>query len=274
MEMNRNNNQHQQFPKYIESLQSTGRYWFSGNEIQQKLGLSSNAIKAALWRLTQQRAICRIRKDFYVIVPPEHRSAGCLPAQWIIEPLMEYLGLPYYIALLSAASTVGAAHQQVMFLQVITTKPLRKIEAGNQRILFYYKPAIDKDWLDTKKTPISSFKLSKPELTAFDLVHYANGFEQLQHAATVIYELKEILNTEKMASLVNDHKVAVTTAQRLGYILEKIIEADFELDDLELAIMKKKPRYIPLVSSKANARYGKNPRWHILIDEELELDEL
>lgn len=272
--MNRNLTNDQQFPKYIESLQTGGRYWFLGKEIQKTLGLSASAMSSALWRLSKQRAICRIKGDFYVIVPPEHRLAGCLPALWFIEPLMEYLGLPCYVALLSAASIEGAAHQQIMFLQVMTIKPLRKIVAGNQHIQFHYKPAIDENWLDTKKTPMSYFKLSKPELTAFDLVRYANSFDQLQQAVTVIYELVEKLDTKLLTKLVSENKVAITTAQRLGYVLEKVVDAHFELSDLEQAIKQKQPRYIPLVSGEINPGCEKSPRWNILVNKHLELDEL
>lgn len=271
--MNRNIIHGQQLPDYIELLQSEGQYWFLGQEIQKKLGLSDGAIKAALWRLGKKHAISRIRGDFYVVVPPEHRAAGCLPAQWFIEPLMKYLGLPYYVALLSAASMEGAAHQQIMILQVMTTKPLRKIIAGNQHIQFYYKPSIDEDLLDTRKTPTSYFKLSKPELTASDLVRYANGFDQLQQAATVIYELAEKLNTKLLAKLVHEQKVNVTTAQRLGYLLERI-GTNLNLRDLELTVNQQKPRYIPLVFSKTNIACEKNQRWHLLVNEQLELDEL
>ena len=42
---------------------------------------------------------------FYVIVPPECRQLGCLPAGQFIPALMEQLGLGYYVGLLSAAQS-------------------------------------------------------------------------------------------------------------------------------------------------------------------------
>ena len=272
--MKRDFERDQQLPDYIESLQSKGEYWFLGEDICHQLKLSPGALKAALWRLAKKQAICRIRGDFYVIVPPEHRLAGCLPAQWFIDPLMKYLGLPYYVALLSAASIEGAAHQQIMFLQVMTTKQLREVVAGNQRIHFYYKQEIDDSLFIKRKTPLSYFNLSIPELTAFDLVRYANSFEQLQQATTVIYELAEKLDAKKLAKLVVDQKVNVTAAQRLGYLLEIIIAADLDLAALELAVNTQKPRYIALSPGKASENEEKNHRWHIYLNETLELDEL
>ena len=55
--------------QYIEALQSDGQYWFLLGEAKQSLGLSESALTKALWRMNQKHAICRIRKDFYVIVP-------------------------------------------------------------------------------------------------------------------------------------------------------------------------------------------------------------
>ena len=219
-------------PSYIDDLQAKGIYWFLGSEIQNKLNLSRNAASVSLWRLSQKNRICRIRGDFYVIVPPEHRSAGCLPAHWFIDPLMAFIGLPYYIALSSAASQQGAAHQQVMVLQVMTNKPLRKITVGNQQIRFYVKSPIEDSGLIQKKTPMSYFKLSNPELTALDLVRYANGIDQLQQAATIIAELVEQLNPDVLSQLVNTQSAFITTAQRLGYILEQLIDADLNLSPL------------------------------------------
>lgn len=266
--------ENKQLPNYIDSLQSQGEYWFLGVDVQKELMLSDGAIKAALWRLGKKNKVCRVRGDFYVIVPPEHRSAGCLPAQWFVDPLMSYLKLPYYVALLSAASLHGAAHQQVMMLQVMTSKPLRKIIVGNQQIQFHFKSEIEESWLDQNKTPMSYFKLSNPELTAIDLVRYANSFDQLQQVATVIYELVERLDSKQLAGLVSESAISVTSAQRLGYILDSIIHTDLDLSVLELAINAKKPRYIPLISGKTDGQHERSERWHVLIDGQLELDEI
>jgi hypothetical protein len=47
---------------------------------------------------------------------------------------MEYLELPYYVALLSAAAIHGAAHQKSQEFQVITNKSLRTIHVRGLRI--------------------------------------------------------------------------------------------------------------------------------------------
>ena len=49
-------------------------------------------------------------KGFYTIVPPEYRTAGCIPPEQFIPDLMDYLGEAYYAGLLSVSEYHGAAH--------------------------------------------------------------------------------------------------------------------------------------------------------------------
>lgn len=59
-------------------------------------------------------------RGFYVIVSPEYRQMGCLPASRFIPALMQYLKEPYYTGLLSAGEFYGAAHQRPQAFQVVT----------------------------------------------------------------------------------------------------------------------------------------------------------
>lgn len=55
----------------------------------------------ALHRLPRHGLVAHPAHGFYVIVPPEYRQLGCLPAGQFIPALMEQLGLGYYVGLLS-----------------------------------------------------------------------------------------------------------------------------------------------------------------------------
>ncbi|MEM9243964.1 MAG: type IV toxin-antitoxin system AbiEi family antitoxin [Pseudomonadota bacterium] len=263
-----------QFPAYINSLLSKGQYWFTKPRLREELGLSDGAINVALWRMGQKSAVCRIKRDFYVIVPPEHQIAACLPARWFIHPFMEYLKLPYYVGLLSAASVHGSAHQQVMMLQVVTTKQMRPINVANQHIRFYYKQNIQKELLESKKTPLSYFTISNLELTLFDLIKYAKTGGQLQQAATVIYELIENIKMDALIEFIKNSGISLPVAHRFGYVLDKVIKCEIDLSLLEQAINERKPRYIPLVSANDKVAYEKNQRWHVLVNADIELDEI
>lgn len=74
--------------------------------------MSDNAVKKALQRAKQKKGIALIRKEFYIIVPPEYRQLGILPPVLFIADLMRFLNRNYYTGLLNAAVFYGAAHQQ------------------------------------------------------------------------------------------------------------------------------------------------------------------
>jgi len=60
-------------------LAASGRYLFGSREMQSALGVSA-AAKPALNRLAKQKVIASPARGFYVIVPPEYRSAVFLPS--------------------------------------------------------------------------------------------------------------------------------------------------------------------------------------------------
>lgn len=95
---------------WVEQLQSRGRYTFTRAEAESDTGRTFIAAQTALRRLKQQGRVASPRRGFYVVVPPEYRVAGSLPASWFIDDLMRHLGQPYYVGLLSAAAIHGAGH--------------------------------------------------------------------------------------------------------------------------------------------------------------------
>jgi len=56
---------------------------------------------------------------------------------------MRFLEQPYYVGLLSAAATHGAAHQQPMVFQVVTDRPTRPARAGRVRIEFHMSRQVE-----------------------------------------------------------------------------------------------------------------------------------
>ena len=59
--------------------------------MQSVLGVSAAAAKLALNRLSKQKMIASPARGFYVIVPPEYRSLGRIPADQFIPALMKRL---------------------------------------------------------------------------------------------------------------------------------------------------------------------------------------
>jgi hypothetical protein len=95
---------------YIDSLAAKGQYHFTTAEAIAALSSSSIAVRAAIRRLRGKARVSMPFRGFHLIVPPEYRALGCLPADQFILQLMEHLGLSYYAGLLSAASRHAKVH--------------------------------------------------------------------------------------------------------------------------------------------------------------------
>lgn len=258
---------------YLENLQSEGQYWFIRQEAIKALQLTDNAFKLAAYRLMIKGKLKRVRGDFYIVVPPEYLAVGSLPASWFIDAFMSHLNQQYYVGLLSAAALHGAAHQQPMTFQVITNKPTRPIVMGQVSIEFFYKKNLYTHFYQPIKTTTGTMEISKPEITAFDLVRYMGASGQVNQVATVLCELAEQLDPLILGELLNKNEVDITAAQRLGYLLD-ILQLPVSLDALAKELKQKKTSARLLVVGSDQPIIEHNHRWHILVNEPVEPDEL
>lgn len=108
------------------------------------LGTSANATAKALARLMAQEYLASPEREFYVIVPPEYRSLGCLPAEQFIPALMAKKNLTYYAGLLSAAQFYGAAHHRPQEFQVLVARNRRPILCGKVRVGFIARKRVER----------------------------------------------------------------------------------------------------------------------------------
>ena len=106
----------------IADLAANGRYHFTSSELRSALRVSEAAARQALSRLAAKGEIASPARGFYVIVPPEYRRLGCLPADQFIPALMEQRNIRYYVGLLSAAQYHGAAHHRPQEFQVVVER--------------------------------------------------------------------------------------------------------------------------------------------------------
>jgi predicted transcriptional regulator of viral defense system len=252
---------------YIEGLAAKGRYHFSSADAQRALGVSPAAAKLALLRLARQKLIASPARGFYVVVPPEYRSLGCLPADQFIPALMQRAGLRYYAGLLSAAEYHGAAHHRPQEFQVLLERARRPIRCGQVRVRFIVRKHLQDVPVQGFNTPRGVIQVSTPEATAVDLVgyhHYAGGLDQV---ATILMELSERLNPEKLVSAAKT--APMPWAQRLGYLLEHV-GAHEKAVSLKSYVRSAGREAVLLLPG---ARYGKAPRhaeWRIIVNAEVE----
>ncbi|CAM6000172.1 unnamed protein product [Sphagnum balticum] len=128
---------------------------------------------------------------------------GRTAAGWYIDDLMRYEGRPYYVGLLKAAELHGATHQAVMEFQVITDKRLPRIAAGRSTLSFYYRKdmSVLAAGVIDHKTDTGRMKISSVELTVFDLLRYPQATGGMDNIATVISDLGEKIDAEKLVAI-------------------------------------------------------------------------
>ncbi len=208
-------------------------------------------------------------RGFYVIVSPEYRSLGCRPAEQFIPDLMEYLGEVYYAGLLSAAEYHGAAHHRPQVFQVVVAKSRRSIKCGKVKVDFIVKNNADQMPVQGRNTPAGIVKFSSPECTAFDLVGYFKQCGWLDNVATVLADLAEKLDGQKLVSMAE--LVPVAWAQRLGYLLE-CVDAEEVAQPLAEYIENRNPVRAPLLSSAEIKGSKYNRRWRMFVNTEVEVE--
>ena len=204
--------------EYLTDLPAQGRYAFSLREAKSALGGSADAVTLALNRLAKQKLIASPARGFYVIVPPEYRALGCLPADQFIPALMAHLGLPYYAGLLSAAQYHGAAHQRPQEFQVFLSKNRRPIRCGAVRVAFIARKRLKDVPVQSFNTPRGTIQVSTPEATALDLVGYADHVGGINQVATVLSELAEQIAPAKLAMAAET--APIPWVQRRGYLMD------------------------------------------------------
>ena len=261
----------------IERFEQRGKICFTLAEIEEKFSsYRLSTLKRTLTRLTAKGKIASVWKGFYVIVPIEFQSKGIVPDIYYIDQLMKFLGKDYYISLLNAAEFYGAAHQKPQELTVITTSPsLRSTQKKGTKINFNNKTYIPEQFTEQRKTRTNYIKISSPELTATDLIQFEKVIGGINRAATVLSELAESCNFAKLPAPFFEY-VPTPVIQRLGYILEEVIDFQDKAEDLHSNVKQyvHSFRKTPLKYRKAISGCKTNKKWNVIINEQIEIDEL
>ena len=254
---------------YTNGLAASGRYHFTSLEAQQAMGVSAAAAKLALGRLAKQGLVASPARGFYVIVPPEYRSLACLPADQFIPALMKKLKLPYYAGLLTAAQYYGAAHHRPQEFQVFLPKSRRPIHCGAVRVVFMMRKRLAEVPVQSFNTPRGAVLVSSPEATALDLVGYVEHAGGLHQVATVLSELVERIDAEKLA--VAARTVPVGWAQRLGYLLEHL-GFDDKTAPLKAYVREHAKQSTLLLPKAPRKRSRRNKGWKLFINVSVEAE--
>lgn len=260
---------------WIKDREIRGYVTFSIEDVYSAFPSSSAAVvMTSLQRQMKAGRIQAVHKGFYVVIPPHYMLKGIVPPYYYIHNLMQYLRKPYYVALLSAAELHGAAHQRVQRTQVMTTLPKSSASRKNMMISWSYRREILQELLCRIKTETNYMYYSSAELTAVDLVQYADYAGGYQFVATVLAELVESIDMSKMTGVVP--YVSIAALQRLGYLLEFVLEEKEKADEL-YTILRCEAQPFNKVRMRPNKEEDKmcpTNRWRVNMNIEIELDEI
>jgi predicted transcriptional regulator of viral defense system len=254
---------------FIVGLAARGRHHFTTEEAAAALGSSLPAVRAALRRLKAKGEIADPFRGFHVIVPPEYRRLGSLPADQFVPQLMQHLREPYYAALLSAAELHGAAHQRPQKFQVMVKSNRRAIECGEVRVQFFARRDMESSSVVEMKTPRGLLRVASPETTALELVGYADQSGGLDNVASVLAELVEAIDPAKLTS--EAERSPIVWVQRLGYLLDLTEHRDLA-DTLVPSVVARAKDVPPLIRARSRSGAPRDKRWKLALNATVEPD--
>ncbi len=255
--------------QYVLALAARGRNHFTTTEAVASLGGSVPAVRAALRRLKAKGEIADPHQGFYVIVPPEYRRLGCLPADQFVPQLMQHLGEAYYVALLSAAELHGAAHQRPQTFQVMVKANRRSLQCGQVRVQYVARKALAQTPVIEKNTPRGPLRVASPEATALELVGYSDQCGGLDNVTSVLDELVEAVDPQKLVAAAAFCPIA--WVQRLGYLLD--VGGHREFGDVLVPHVKERAHVVAsLVRATTKAGAERVDRWKLAINASVESD--
>lgn len=255
--------------KYIKGLLERGQHHFTTEDAVQALGGDRKPIARALKRLISKGELASPQRSFYVVVPPEYKILGCLPADQFIPHLMENVGEPYHVGLLSAAQLHGAAHHRPQRFQVIVGRPRSSIECGKVCVDFHVRKDLELVATVSMNTPRGPVRVSSPEATALELIGYVKHAGGLDNVATVLVDLAEIIDAERLVE--EAAKSPLAWSQRLGFLLD-LVEAGEITGALLAYVQEHATRVVPLDASLPRTGSERSAKWRLAINTDVEVD--
>lgn len=253
----------------IADLAAQGWHHFTSTAMRSALGVSAPAARQALSRLAAKGVIASPGRGFYVIVPPQYRRIGCLPADQFIPALMEHRSARYYVGLLSAAEYHGAAHQRPQEFQVMLERSRPALVCGCVRVAFAARKELAAVAVESFSNPRGTILVSTPEATAVDLVGYMHRAGGVDNVATVLSELAEEVDPERLVEA--SKSASVLWAQRLGYLLEHV-GAGEKAALLKQDVRRRARSFTKLLPGASSEDAPRSKEWRLFVNASIEAD--
>ena len=254
---------------FVKGVLSQGRYSFTLDEASEATGLRGQALNMALQRMKRDGWVLPFSQGFYLALDVQHQAAGMLDPEWFVDDWARALGVDYYVGGLSAAAVHGAAHQRPVAFQVFMPRNMRPISRGGVRVEVFCKKDMPKGSVEKRKSPAGYFRVSNPELTAYDLLAYPRCCPSLDLAATVYVELGESVEPSRLAQLAGEH-AATAALQRVGWLLDRTGWQE-KTEELHAALQSLRKPWRRM-DSRLPREGRKNARWKVIENAEVDLE--
>lgn len=254
---------------YIRVLESEGTRTFTFAQAMQAAGVQAVAVRAQLRRLKAQKRIAAPIRGFYVIIPPEYMGLGCSPAEEFIDRLMDFLEIPYYVALLSAAQRYTAVLQRPQGMQVMVPKNRARIRCGSVEVEFIASKDMRLNPVRKFNTPAGVVNYALPENTALELVGYPDHAGGLNNAASVIAGLAGSMDPQDLVRVAR--LCPVSWSQRLGWLLELMGHTKLT-EGLAVFVQQRAHSFTPLRRAAPLNNGRRNRKWMLIVNADVEPD--
>jgi predicted transcriptional regulator of viral defense system len=205
------------FTTLWDELLSEGVVSITASDLEARAGTSAGSAHVAVHFAKRARKLFSPTKGLYVLVPPEYRTWGVVPADWFIDDMMRHLRRKYYIGYLTAAAMHGASHHAAQVFQVITDRRVKNRVVGNLRLQFHSTSGFEKRAVQKKTGPTGSLVVATPETCALDLAEHPDRGGGVNVLLEVIGGLQ--LNPDQLTESARSRSRA--TVRRCGWVLER-----------------------------------------------------
>lgn len=232
----------QTFSGLWDQLLSEGVVSLSTDELADRAGATRQATFRAVHDAKAANRLFSPAKGLYVLVPPQYRSRGTVPADWYIDDMMRHMGRTYYVGFLTAAARHGASHQASRLFQVLVDAITRDRDIGRSRLRFYRASDIDDRATEEMMGPTGRMTVATPETCVLD---FAERPELGGGIGTILEVLPE-LDIDAHALIQEAEKRSRAVRRRCGWMLSRT-HPDLDLQRLREMVEPDVSSSTPLV---------------------------
>lgn len=244
-----------------DQLLSEGVVATTTDELAERAGASREATYRAAHDAKQANRLFSPAKGLYVLVPPQYRSWGAVPADWYIDDMMRHMDRTYYLGFLTAAARHGASHQASQLFRVLVDAKTRDRDIGPSRLRFHRVSDIEDRPTQRMTGPTGRLTVATPETCVLD---FAERPELGGGISTILEVIPELdLDAEALARAASGRSRAVQ--KRCGWMLSRT-HPDLDLGRLRKMVEPDLSPPTPLVPGGESTQGHIDENWGVRVN--------